>query len=475
MKHGKRILSGLLALLIALSCALSAGAKTAQPSAASAVVTVQASRKMTFPKATYRKIYKELNAAMKGRGFSDTVKTFLREILYYKCKFYCQWSTVYPDLPDLESYLRENFLGALKNANTIRAYDEKSGVGRILQAQDDAAGITDADFNIRFYYANPDRITPAEHLADLEVLDHELKHCKDKQVTFDLRPFENSADLSDIMIEGGATFHEQLVGPVSANQDYVECIANRRRTRQLGYGKSTAAGYFMYLYLYSNLVYLAGYRVVEDVSLGKPIAAVKNALAKKYGRDAADQIWAGEKKLKRLFDAARSSTDPYRYALKLQDLFFQCIKKDIKRLSTDDPKAVGRYLESYRFYKLSIMPQLYDMDYDVYTGEVFDTLPLDRLLIKRIVASGALPAFSADEALNRMALTCLLYTDIENYGSRRAPCYVAPTLAGTKLKVATADGAGRILMQYPDGFGNTVRLTFDFTAKQMRITEGCYV
>ncbi|MBR3552157.1 MAG: hypothetical protein IKN72_02085 [Clostridia bacterium] len=472
---GKQLLALLLALMIALSCAVSASANEEEPQPAAESVVVQARQKAAFPKAVYQTIRKELNAELKTRNFAPIVNTFLREILYYKCKFYSQWSTVYPDLPDLESYLRENFLGALANAQTIHGYDENSRTGRLLQAQDNAAGITDADFNVRFYYTDPEDLTPAEHLVDLEVLDHELKHCKDKKVTFRLKPFENNSDLSDIMIEGGATFHEQFVYPVTASQDYAELIANKRQTRQLAYGKSTGAGYFLYLYLYNNLVYLAGYRTVENVSLGEPIAAVRTAMAKKYGKNTADQIWVGLKKLKRLFETRRPTTDPYQYAIKLQNLIFKCINKDIKRLDDTDPAAVSRYLEAYRFYKMRILPQLYDENFDVKTDEVFDTAPYDRRLIKKIVACGALPQLSSNEALNEMALLCLLFTSVENYGTTKRPCYVAPTVAGTKMKVTTRDVSARIQMVYADGFGNTVRLTFHFNADGWDVPDGVYI
>lgn len=471
-RKAKQVLALLLALMIVLSCAVSASAKTNAQSPTSESVVLSASKKAVFPKAIYKTIRSELNAELKTRAFQPIVNTFLREILYYLCKYYSQWSTVYPDLPDLESYLRENFLGALKNVRTLRGYDENSRTGRILQAQDDAAGITDSDFNVRFYYVDPSTISAAEHQVDLEVLYHELTHCKDKKVTFRLKPFEGNADLSDIFIEGGATFHEQFVYPVTACQDYAELIANRRETRQLGYGKSTGAGYFLYLYLYNNLVYFAGYRPMENVSLGEPIAEVKNAMARKYGRTMTNKLWVGVKKLKALFEARRPSTDPYRYALKLQTLFFTCIKKDLKTLDAADPAAVMRYTEAYRFYKLRIMPQLYDMDFNVKTEEVFDTAPYDALLIEKIIASGALPALSFDEALNEAALVCILFTGIDDFGVGYDICYVAPTVAFSKIKVTTKGENGRLQMAYADGFGETVRITMHFTADDFGTPEG---
>lgn len=428
---------------------------------ASQQVVIAPTLKSAYSKKAYQSLQKEMDAVIRKKGFSDLAKQFLQEILLNKLKNYNQWRTGYLDMPDAKAYLQENLIDALKNVKSITLVDENSREGKKLAAQGWAPGETDGDLNIFVMYHDPGTALPETHLEDLEKLDHEIKHCKDKKVLSKPKHYKNNFDLRDLLIEGGATFHQKFVGPLSAVQGGAWAIGDCSGTKQIAYEKNNCYGYLLHLYLYETLVYLAGYRVVEDVGMGQPVMSIKKEIAQRYGAKAANRIWNGMLDLHRYFEEDVEDVDIFRFAVNLHKQILKCMQKDIERLNVKKPAQVRRYLEVYRYYKLKVMPKVYQHQYTDITDTVFDTAALDKLLIDKIIASRALPQLLPEQALNRAALLSMLYcTAMPLPGDTYY--YVPPTISNTTFAASTTQKGGKLVMKYKDENNETVRVIFLF-------------
>ena len=456
----KRLLAFLCMLLLLVPCAAFA-APVSRAASASQQVILAPTLKSAYSKKVYRSLRKEMDAVIRKKGFSDLAKQFLHEILLNKLQNYNQWRTGYLDMPDAKAYLRENLIDALKNVKSITLVDENSRKGKKLAARGWAPGETDGDLNIFVMYHDPDTALPETHLEDLEKLDHEIKHCKDKKVLSKPKHYKNNFDLRDLLIEGGATFHQKFVGPLSAVQGGAWTIGDGSGTKQIAYEKNNCYGYLLHLYLYETLVYLAGYRTVEDVSMGQPVMSIKKEIAQKYGAKAANRIWNGMLDLHRYFEEDDEDVDLFRFAVRLHKQILKCMQKDIERLNEKKPAQVRRYTEVYRYYKLKVMPKVYQHQYTDITDTVFDTAALDKLLIDKIIASRALPQLLPEQALNRSALQSVLYTTTMPLPGDTY-YYVPPTLSNTTVAASATQKGGKLVMKYRDENNETVRVVFLF-------------
>ena len=435
------------------------------PQAAAANTSQQTVLEPTLKSAYSKKVYlalrEELDAVIKEKGFSNVAKKFLREILLNKLKNYNQWRTGYLDMPNAKDYLRENLIDALKNVKSITLINEDSQRAKEMIAKGWAAGETDADFNIVVLYRDPAKLLPEDHLEDLEKLDHEIKHCKDKKVIFKIKHYKNNYDLRDLLVEGGATFHQKFVSPLSACQAGTWTIGDSKSTKSISYEKSNCSGYLLHLSLYETLVYLAGYRTVENVSMGRPVLSIKEEITNRYGAKIANRIWKDMISLHSYYEDEGEGIDLYAFAVDLQQQVMKCIKKDIGRLNEKKPKQVRKYMEVYRYYKLKVMPKIYKKQYTDITASVFHTETLDQQLVNKIIASNALPQLINNAALNRSALLSMLYTTTRPLSGKRQ-FYVPPTISNTRFLACEKGTHGKMIVKYTNESREKVQVVFVF-------------
>jgi len=151
----------------------------------------------------------------------------------------------------------------------------------------------------------------------------------------------------------------------------------------------------------------------------------------------------------------------FRFAVRLHKQILKCMQKDIERLNEKKPAQVRRYTEVYRYYKLKVMPKVYQHQYTDITDTVFDTAALDKLLIDKIIASRALPQLLPEQALNRSALQSVLYTTTMPLPGDTY-YYVPPTLSNTTVAASATQKGGKLVMKYRDENNETVRVVFLF-------------
>ncbi len=360
---------------------------------------------------TYNELAEKLNAELAKKDFSDEANTSVQEVFDKLWKNYPQWQGVYQDLPSVSDYIQSHLIDVIQVIPDIEIIEADSEVGKVFLEAGEPLGVAGNETNsIRMIYSGGE-----EHDEDIEGLYHEITHCKQK--IRDEEYFEDCKDLWEIIIEGGATFHEKFVNPINPEIYTTWTIANGSGTNTIHYKKDNAVGYFFHLSLYENLIYLAGYDLMQRVDEKEiPIAEIKNAITKKYGQEIASEIWNNMQHLSNLYGDSKDieSEEAFECALALQKQCLQCIKQDIANLDTRDTSAITQYMDIYRNYKLKVLPQI-RLDYETeITSGILNVDELDHALIDKIVSSNAL-RFTTNEQLNRMAIKCVLFASSNPY------------------------------------------------------------
>ena len=129
----------------------------------------------------------------------------------------------------------------------------------------------------------------------------------------------------------------------------------------------------------------------------------------------------------------------------------ECVKQEIQALDPHNPKAIKKYMDVYRNYKLKIMPSVQDEAYKLHTNEVFEIDAADELLIDKI-EEAHLFSFSNNKGLNRMAIKSILYADNNSHGVPFGD-YLPTTIHGTEYSYEEyrvgGEPRGRIKAVYP--------------------------
>lgn len=427
-----------------------------------------------YSKERLSKILDKVNVVLEKKDkhdFPELAKTFIRDGIEQIFNNYEDWRIAYKDLPTIEEYINESIIPAIENAGRITMIDYDSEEAIKMRKNGDATAATIGDnCDVYLMYKNQNNYSTEEHIQDVEALFHELKHCKDKKVLFDDKHFENDVDIREFFTDGGATFHEKLIKPLTSEHPYSEDITNSEGSKCVEYGKDDILGYMLDLYIYENLVYLAGYQTVEGVGQGNDLSTITDAIAKKYGRDTADKLWEDICYLYYNFDYESSSDDSFKYAIIVQNRILECIKQDIKNLDVTNKQQIREFMNIYRNYKIKIMPNVKNDVFDDITQSVFNTDELDDLLIQKIEESRAIKSFSNNTQLNRMALKSILLGNNNSYYRLDGICedlYLPKNIGGTKYYYYSKEDQGNLIMSYTDKYGRNENIKVKFNKEKI--------
>ena len=400
------------------------------------------------PKTKKEKLRYELELQLLAKDFPEEAKTFIRECFKQLYKNYPTWRTAYKDLPGREEYIRDNLINVIPNIPEIEMV--KTGTARAKYLEDVAPALTEDDFRVRVVYEDPSTVSEEQHLSDLELLLHEFAHCETPNV-FNPAPYEQKESTQNWFTEGEATFHSKFMFPLTANQDASWMIQNESGTRTINYGKTNGVGYMFNLYSYENLVYLAGYDTVQQVGHHDGVSLVRHTIAEKYGKQEEQSLWELLCYINDNWEKSWNTDMLYESAIRLQNMLLEFVKQDIQALDPHNPKAIKKYMDVYRNYKLKIMPSVQDEAYKLHTNEVFEIDAADELLIDKI-EEAHLFSFSNNKGLNRMAIKSILYADNNSHGVPFGD-YLPTTIHGTEYSYEEyrvgGEPRGRIKAVYP--------------------------
>lgn len=149
---------------------------------------------------------------------------------------------------------------------------------------------------------------------------------------------------------------------------------------------------------------------------------------------------------------SHNSNAQYEQAIKTQQTFLKCIEKDIDSLNSK--KDVEEYINIYRGYKLNNLAQVIDTDGNNITNETFDIESLDNKIISKILEYNAIPNFTQNKELNRMALKAILMASNEPYYDKDGvykELYIPDNLDNTKYTYFEENGVGNIVFKSKNG------------------------
>ena len=400
-------------------------------------VVIEPTYTYRFSQKTYNKLLKQLNAQLKKKKFSKLAKKMLRDILYYEMIYYPQWRSVYRDFPTTAAYLKENLINVIPKITKIKLIDLNTEEGRKKSKKVDWLGLTTSEINdggrtnvITLFYDFSDAdMTSYEYEQTLATFAHEIRHVRD----FNARLFTEfpTKTMASIFVEGASNFHERHVLPMATYQGEWQSVVNSQGVTMM-FDRETSGAYPYYQSFFDSLIYFAGYNVVDAVGEGKPPEAVQQAIARRYGQETAETVWRILKKLPSDPAKAKSPDTLMTMSLKYFRLLTKCITQDIKALDTNHPDEIRAYMDIFRNFKNKVLPYMQDKNKDVVTDKYFNTKTAEKILINKILASGALPQIYENEALNRQAITEMLYCDEYEYRILFTHEYLPPTIAQTQ-------------------------------------------
>lgn len=428
------------------------------------VVTIEPTAKK-YSKDKLNKILEKVNRVLETKDYSGLAKRFIREGVEQIFNNYNLWSAVNKDFPTIEEYIDQKIIPGIKNASSIKMIDIQSKEAqKMLNTGDALAATRGEDCDIYLIYNNPETCSKEQHIGDLELLFHELAHCQNKNILFTLDNFLEDEELSEIYKEGGATMHMDLINPLSANHQATAVITNSEGNKTVEYGKDNGLGYMLDLYIYRNLVYLAGYKTVESVGQGKDITVIKDKIEERYGYDLSENIWVGLCNLYSNYNYRNDSNESFKDAINLQNNILECVKQDIQKLDVNNKEQIKAFMDIYRNFKINLMPQVLKNDYEDISSNYFDTDSLDELLIKKVEKAG-IYKLTSNKDRNHMIIKTMLLANCNNYGENDF-IYLPPAIAGTKYEFYE-DNGGHLIMTYTDEKGEEIQLGADFNDKEI--------
>ena len=356
--------------------------------------------------ALYNKLLNSFNAEFNKKGFSDTAYKYLKAVFDETYKNYDQWQQISKDLPSKEEYMNTYIIGAIKDIKDMQFYSKNSKEAQERLEKGYRLGYITRDNKIIIIY---DDSSEENFRNDVEMTAHELQHVITK-VRRDESYFNNYPFLEDIIEEGGATARMKYTNKLKTEK----LAANNIKLGEykLKYKSDNEQGYHKEMNIYNNLTFLVGFDVMQKVDLGEaPIDIIKETIEQKYGENTSNKIF---EELEKWYNGYQEgdSAKKMQSATNLQNLFLDCIEKDIENLKTEE--EVIKYANIYRAYKINNLARVYKNEEDI-TDEYFNIDELDKKMAEKMSKYKSFQ-FTSDKKQNQDAIMCLLYTTDKQIG-----------------------------------------------------------
>lgn len=402
---------------------------------------------------SYNKLLNELKAELAKKGFNSDVNNTLIKAFDELYENYNNWQGLYKDLPTREDFIEDKLINSIKYIKEFNIYEEGSPEAEKLIKKYGVGNITTEDNTISII--NNNQQVP---MIALHEIAHAEQNIEESPAAEKKNYYYNGVDLSTALCEGEATFNMKFTeSPSSEKVDYD--IIDNNNGDTVEYGKSTRRGYAKYMNLYENLNLFAGYKNLDSVKGQNIPAQIESAISKRYGNELASEVMSNLAELIKL-ENSHNSNAQYEQAIKTQQTFLKCIEKDIDSLNSK--KDVEEYINIYRGYKLNNLAQVIDTDGNNITNETFDIESLDNKIISKILEYNAIPNFTQNKELNRMALKAILMASNEPYYDKDGvykELYIPDNLDNTKYTYFEENGVGNIVFKSKNG--EKLQISFD--------------
>lgn len=337
----------------------------------------------------YETLLAELNAALNEKNFSDEVRQLFVTVLDLLYQNYPSWQKAYRDLPAVEDYIRSHLIDTVKLVEFVDFIDEDSEEAQKLYDEGEPSGWTEIDFDDRLKiviigHVFEDSDNEYQIITTAEMFFHELTHCREKRLVFNSDAFcEECFAISDIVIEGGATFHEKFVFEISEESHGSWSVENSGGTQEIDYEKNNCIGYLLQMNAYEKLVYLVGFEAIDQLERNEiSFDEFKGIIASKYGKAQTEAFFEKMVDWYDEYDVSYQSDAVFRLSVELENMFLAFMKKDIMKMSY---KEAEEFRETYHIYRTKIMPRARIPEtYEDITDSVFNVAETDRALEEKL-------------------------------------------------------------------------------------------
>ncbi len=371
---------------------------------------------------TYDYLLQKLNDISNEKEFDDIEFEYSKIVFDSLYEHYDDWKNSSKDFPSKEKYIFENLFEPL-NSCVLNFISTESDEGRILMSNDSAMGFTERvgdKAKVTILY-NPDE-EGTDLLTTAERFLHELAHVNQIAIVFNDIHFKQYPYLSYIMTEGGATFKMKMMNQCMTEKMGAGYIESGDVT--LEYKIDNGEGYPKEMNYYCHLQYLAGYDVMEGVIKGDSVSNIEKRISVFYGEETSKRVFSLLKNIE-MADLEENYEEEFNYSLELENLFLECVKKDIDKLKTK--KEIEAFTNIYRAYMIHLLPRLYmetyeDITYKDVTYEpeyLVKAKELDEYMAEKICT---VEAFDISDIITADSL---LHTSIDNVYERPGDYYWA--------------------------------------------------
>ncbi|MBR4450661.1 MAG: hypothetical protein IKS39_02365 [Clostridia bacterium] len=303
---------------------------------------------------TYDDLLQKLNDISSKKNLDDVEFAYAKTILDNLYANYDDWRECSKDFPSKEKYIYENLFEPLNNC-MLNFISTESDEGQRMLNAGSAFGFTErfgGKTKVTILY-EPDE-EKSDYLLSAGRFLHELAHVSQMPILFNDTHFKDYPYLSYIVTEGGATFKMKMMN---------QCLARKMAANftshgdiSLEYKLDNGDGYPKEMNYYCHLQYLAGYDVLEGVIKGDSASNIEARIAERYDTETAKRIFSLLGSIETA-DLEENNKEELQYELELENLFLECVKKDISQLKTKED--VEAFTNIYRAYMIHLLPGIY--------------------------------------------------------------------------------------------------------------------
>jgi len=347
----------------------------------------------------YSQLLTNLNQELNKKNFSYEANQLLIDTFDRIYNNYSSWENGYNDMPSKEEYIQKNYINIIKDIDEVNFYDSESEQAKKLIEEGSAAAWTEytgESLKISIIAKNKNEATYEERNQDIEFFYHEVAHCKQENILLDWNYFNNYESIKQIFIEGGATFHMKFTNPFTEQVWGAWSIANEKGDLIIDYNKDNCLGYLVELNAYEKLVYLVGYDTIDKIEKGEiPFSTISETISQKYGDEKADEILETMSEWYEKYNDSWKGDEVSDLSIKLENLFLDCMKEDINRISNKE--ETEKYIKLYEHYKIKNLPQAIDASGNSITNNIFNISQVDNTLKNKMQEFGITEEIALDE------------------------------------------------------------------------------
>ncbi len=362
---------------------------------------------------TYDDLLKKLDSVASKNNYNEVEYKYSKAFFDGVYNNYDSWKSLSKGMPTKEKYTSQSVIDVLADS-TLNFISTEGEEGKRLIESGSPLGYT--EFNngkavITILY-NP-KGNSDEFNAEVQRFAHETAHAEQKYILTHDDHFKGNSYLRYILTEGRATTKMKFV-----KKPQTEKMAGgftESGNIMLEYKIDDGEGYPKEYNFDGQLNYFAGYDVLEGVTKGDDVSNIEKSISEGYGQETAKKILDLFKKIE-MADLEDRYDDEFKYEVELENIFLDCIKKDITNLRTK--KDIEKFTNIYRGYMINYLPRVYKDTYTDITNEYFPKVnELNNLMADKIYE---VQAFDIND---RTAADSLVYTQVDKIYERPEDYY----------------------------------------------------